>query len=114
MVEIQKLVADMAAFADSDTVIFDAGDAAGSKPFYFADIGHFNSSLDAMLKNFESYWPGRHGSYIKYCKYIDFLSHFSEYDPFRYCIPASLYYQNRRSFSMGRLSLSIRNQSKGH
>ncbi len=90
MVEIQKLVADMAAFADSDTVIFDAGDAAGSKPFYFADIGHFNSSLDAMLKNFESYWPGRHGSYIKYCKYIDFLSHFSEYDPFRYCIPASI------------------------
>ncbi len=90
MVEIQKLVADAAAFADSDAVILDACYAAGSEPFYFENIGHFNSSLDAVLKNFESYWPGRHGSYIKYCKYIDFLSHFSGYDPFRYCIPAPI------------------------
>jgi hypothetical protein len=43
-----------------------------------------------MLKNLESYWPGRHGSYVKYCKYIDFLSHFSGYDPFRYCIPVPI------------------------
>lgn len=96
----------MAAFADSDTVIFDAGDAAGSEPLYIADIGHFNSSLDAVLKNLESYRPGRHGSYIKYCKYVDFLSHFSGYVPFRYCIPAPICYQNRRSFSMECLSVS--------
>ena len=38
MVEIQKLVADMAAFADSDTVIFDAGDAMAQA--ITQDIGH--------------------------------------------------------------------------
>ena len=53
----------MAAFADSDTVVLDACDAAGSEPLYIADIGHFNSSLDAVLKNLESYRPGRHGSW---------------------------------------------------
>ena len=39
----------MAAFADSDTVVLDACDAAGSEPLYIADIGHFNSSLDAVV-----------------------------------------------------------------
>ena len=90
MVEIQQLVADAAAFADSDTVVLDACYAACTEPLYIADIGHFNNSLDAVLKNLESYRPGRHGSYIKYCKYIDFLSHFSEYGPFSYCIPAPI------------------------
>ena len=91
MVEIQKLVVYAAAVADSDAVILDACDTAGSEPLYPADIGHFNSSLDAVLKNLESYGPGRHGSYIKYCKYIDFLSHFSVYIVLSvYCIPAPI------------------------
>ncbi len=69
----------MPAFLNGDAVVFNAGDPARTEPFDIADIGHFNSGLDAVLKNLEPYGPGRHGSYIKYCKYIDILSHFSEY-----------------------------------
>lgn len=58
MVEIQKLVVYAASVADSDAVILDACDTAGSEPLYPADIGHFNSSLDSVLKDLESYRPG--------------------------------------------------------
>ena len=58
MVEVEQLVVYAASFADSDTVILDAGDASGSEPLYIADIGHFNSGLDSVLKDLESYRPG--------------------------------------------------------
>ena len=74
-VEVEEFVIDMPAFTDGRAVVNDACDAAGAEPFDIADIGHFNSGLDAVIKDLEPYRPRRHSANIKNSKHINCLSH---------------------------------------
>ena len=76
MVIIQQLIGDAAAVRYSNAVVFYARCAACAHPLYPVYIGHFNSGLDSVLKDLESYRAGRHCTYIKNCENIDSLSHF--------------------------------------
>ena len=57
-VVIVEFVVNVAAITYTAAVVDDAGGAAGTEPFDIAYVRHFNSGLDAVLKNLESYGPG--------------------------------------------------------
>ena len=75
IVEIQKLVVQLPAIVDSDAIILYTRNTACTKPFYPAYISHTNSGLDTSLKHFETDRTGRHRTYIKNCKHVNWLPH---------------------------------------